>query len=59
MTACENCGCALNPHYRRHAPNSWLNGFGVFYVYPNGNFQLYPVISVDGTFIAPNGRIYG
>lgn len=53
------CGCHLNPHYRRHAPNSWLNGFGVFYVYPNGNFQLYPVISVDGTFIAPNGQLYG
>lgn len=52
------CACTLNPHYRRNHPNSWLNGFAVFYVYPDGDFNLYPVISVDGSFIAPNGVLY-
>ena len=52
------CACTLNPHYRLNKPNAWLNGFGVFYVQPNGNFNLFPVIAVDGSFIAPNGVTY-
>ena len=52
------CACEMNPHYRRNQPNSWLNGFGVFYILPNGNFSLYPVVAVDGVFVAPNGQTY-
>jgi hypothetical protein len=53
------CACKLNPHYRLHKPNAWLNGFAVFHVRPNGDFNLYPVIAVDGCFTAPNGTYYG
>ncbi|MBW2595145.1 MAG: hypothetical protein JRC93_04085 [Deltaproteobacteria bacterium] len=52
------CACKINPHYRRNHPNAWVNGFGVFYVQPNGNFSLYPVIAVDGSFTAPDGTFY-
>lgn len=53
------CACDLNPHYRLNQPNSWVNGLGVFYVHPDGHYSLYPVIAIDGTFLAPDGTFYG
>lgn len=53
------CACNLNPHYRLNKPNAWVNGFGTFYLYPSGNFNLFPVIAQkDGSFIAPTGIEY-
>jgi hypothetical protein len=52
------CACDLNPHYRINKPNAWLNGFAVFYVQPDGSFNLYPVISIGGEFTAPTGVRY-
>jgi hypothetical protein len=52
------CACDLNPDYARNQPNRWLSGFGVFYVNPNGTFNLYTVIAVDGHFTAPSGTHY-
>lgn len=52
------CACHMNPHYARNKPNAWLSGFGVFYVRPDGSFNLYPVIAVDGHFTAPDGTTY-
>ena len=52
------CACGLNPSYRLNQPNAWVNGFGVFYVLPNGNFSLIPVIATDGCFISPDGVLY-
>ena len=52
------CACHLNPHYRQNQPNSWVNGFGTFYVQPNGYWNLYPTIAFDGAFAAPNGKLY-
>lgn len=52
------CGCHLNPEYRKNKPNAWVTGLGVFYVHPNGNFNLYPVIAVNGSFTAPDGTLY-
>lgn len=52
------CTCEINPHYRKNRPNGWLNGFGVFYNLPNGNFNLLPVIATDNKFVAPNGKFY-
>lgn len=52
------CACDMNPDYARNKPNAWLNGFAVFYVQPNGNFNLYPVTAIDGCFTAPNGVRY-
>lgn len=52
------CACHLNPHYSRNRPNSWANGFCVFYVRSNGFFNIYPVIAIDGAFTTPDGRVY-
>lgn len=52
------CACDLNPHNRLNKPNAWLNGFAVFYVQPNGFWNLYPVIAFDGSFVSPDGTFY-
>ncbi len=52
------CACKMNPHYRRNQPNSWVNGFATFYVRPDGQFNLYPVVAIDGSFTAPDGTFY-
>jgi len=52
------CACHTNPSYRLNQPNAWVTGFAVFYVQPNGCFNLYPVIAIDGVFTAPDGTIY-
>lgn len=53
------CACVLNPHYRLNKPNAWVNGFGAFYMQPNGMFNLFPVLSQqDGSFVAPTGKEY-
>jgi len=53
------CACELNPSYRLNQPNAWVTGFAVFYVQPNGNFNLFPVVAIDGCFTAPDGTYYG
>ncbi len=50
--------CELNPDYARNRPNAWVNGFLVFYIYSKGYFNLYPVISIDGEFVSPDGKFY-
>lgn len=51
------CACDLNPQYMRDKPSSWVNGFGVFYLQDNGNFNIYPVIALHGHFIF-SGKYY-
>ena len=51
------CLCELDPDWRRGRPNRWVNGFGVFYFLPNGNFTFYNPIIIDGKFIW-NGKLY-
>lgn len=49
--------CQLNPKWAKDRPNNWCNGFMVWY--SNGSkFNAYTVVSVDGSFIAPNGKEY-
>lgn len=43
--------------YPKDKPSNWCNGFGVFYVNDN-RFSNFTIISVDGTFISPEGRTY-
>jgi len=49
--------CDLDPIWRKGRPNRWVNGFGVSYFFPNGNFTFYNPIIIDGRFIW-NGKIY-
>lgn len=45
------CACEVNPQYMKDRPSAWVNGFGVFYIHPDNNFNIYPVISSNGHFI--------
>jgi len=49
------CLCVLDAPYLHGRPSKWVHGFGVAYVKPDGNFNLYPVQIIDGHFVAPNG----
>lgn len=48
----------LNPRWAKDRPNNWVNGFAVFYIL-GSKFSVYPIISVDGNFISPEGERYG
>jgi len=52
------CLANTNPKWNRGKPTAWINGFGVFYVRPNGNFNIYTVVAVDNIFTAPDGTTY-
>ena len=52
------CACNMNPDYNRDRPSAWVNGLGVFYIHPDGNFNIYPIISSKDHFIF-NGKYYG
>jgi len=51
------CLCDLAPDYMKNRPNSWINGFGFVYVFPDGTFNLYTIVIVNNKFIW-NGKIY-
>jgi hypothetical protein len=51
------CACDLNPLYMKDKSSAWVNGFGVFYILPNGNFNIYPIIASKGHFVF-NGEYY-
>lgn len=44
------CLCSLNPEYRKNRPNSWVNAFGVFYFFADGQFNHYIPIIINGRF---------
>ena len=51
------CLCDLDPTWRKGKPNRWVNGFGVFYFLPDGDFSPYHPIIINGRFVW-NGKIY-
>jgi hypothetical protein len=52
------CLADIKPKWNRDKPNAWLNGFAVFYIRENGDFNLYTVAAIDNSFTAPNGYTY-
>lgn len=52
------CLCGHEPEYMENRPANWMNGFGIVYLHPNGEFNLYSVDIVNGKFISPMGKIY-
>jgi len=48
----------VNPEYLRNRPTAWLNGFNIVEVFPDGNYNYYPVITVKGR-CAYGGKVYG
>lgn len=51
------CLCDLSPDYMKNKPTSWVHGFGVVYILPDGTFHLYRVIMVGNKFIF-NNKLY-
>lgn len=51
------CLCRMNPDYAMNRPNNWMQGIGIVYTLPNGNFNHYVVNIIDGKAIW-NGKIY-
>ena len=52
------CMRSLDPSWMRGRPSNWTNGFGVYYVRPDGNFNAYQVLAFDGVFTF-EGKTYG
>lgn len=47
-----------NPSYLRHRPTAWVNGFSVVEFQSNGQFNVYLINVIDGSF-SYGGVIYG
>jgi predicted phosphodiesterase len=57
----QSCGCLqmYRPDYIRGKPTRWQQGFVEFHFWPNGNFNFFPVLIFNHSFIAPDGTYYG
>ena len=59
MAHCAPIVGNTNPSYMRNRPTAWLNGFVIIeYHGKAGNFNLYPVVVVEGRF-SYGGKVYG
>ena len=47
----------LDPEWRRGRPSRWVNAFGIFYFFKNGNFTFYNPIIINGKFMW-EGKIF-
>jgi len=45
------CACDKNPDYMRNKPSKWVDGFLLFDILKDGNFQANPIISINGSFL--------
>lgn len=52
------CLCRKDPTYLQGSPTRWVQGFNYGYILPNGNFNDYTPIIVDGKAII-EGTLYG
>ena len=52
------CLCSRNPAWKNKAPNAWVNGFAIFYLHDDGNFNLYTIDIIKGRFYSPEGKLY-
>jgi len=52
------CLCNLSQNYGKGRANAWVHGFALVYVLPTGQFNVFPVVIIDGKFIW-NGEVYG
>lgn len=52
------CLSTTAPTYGRGKANTWLQGFGIVYIRPGGQFNLYPTVIVNGEAVI-GGQLYG
>jgi predicted phosphodiesterase len=50
--------CRHDAPYLKGKPAGWTQGFGVVYVRPDRNFNVYTAITSHGQMVAPNGKTY-
>ena len=48
------CMCNKNPSYQRNKPNSWINQFLFWYMFPDGNFTYYTPTIIEGRVVINN-----
>lgn len=53
------CLADTQPKWNRGKPTAWINGFGVFYIRDDRNFNLYTIVAVNNVFTCPSGYTYG
>lgn len=51
------CMSSLNPHWLRGADNDWTNGYGQFWIRPDGNFNFTTHLIFNDILILPNGEV--
>lgn len=51
------CSQKFNPKWMKNKSSAWVNGLVFGYFLPNGNFQLVPILIIDGKAIF-EGKIY-
>jgi hypothetical protein len=51
------CLSTTNPSFLRNKPNQWMQGFLFGYVLPDGTYNDYVVVIVDGKCVV-NGKVY-
>jgi hypothetical protein len=54
---CLPCVANTAPDWSQDKPNSWLNGFGIFYT-SEQSFSVFPIVSTTNGFISPEGEIW-
>ena len=52
------CLCKKSPAYMKGFANRWVNAFGIVYVLPDGNYNLYVPIIIKGKFVFAN-KVFG
>lgn len=52
------CLCRYDQPYLQGRPTKWQQGFAVFYFFPDGFYNFYPVHIFKNRFVSPEGKIY-
>lgn len=52
------CLCTYKMKYMRGRPTKWQQGFGIFYILPDGSFTYYTPRIIQHRFVGPDGRVY-
>jgi predicted phosphodiesterase len=52
------CLCALKQDYMRGRPTKWMQAFGIFHFFPDGNFTYYVPMIFNHKFVGPDGKVY-
>lgn len=52
------CLCKYDLPYMRGKAHKWQQGFGIFYILPDGSFTYYTPRIINNSFVGPDGKYY-